>query len=152
MAIRKGDFRPHEDNYDHGPLTTEALAHPGEWFTDDAENYPVINPSLVRSGAMKDYRPAGAFTARRRAGVHYVAFLGVPKQPWSPDDAGSFDTVERTLNPDKCPSDTPERVLQALRDNRQREAGQVLERAGIQVESKADKKARKKKKAKKHKS
>lgn len=138
--------------YNHQPLTDAALTKPGSFFTDDADDYPNTSPGQIRRGAMKDYRPAGAWTAKRIEGRVYVAFIGVPKRPWSPDDGLAFDSLERTLNPDRCPEGTPERVLEALRALREKTVKETLDKAGVTVESKAEKKARKKKKAKKRKS
>lgn len=147
--IIKANVTPARQSYDHAALAAAAVAEPGSWFSDDADDYPHIAPGQIRRGAMKDYRPAGAFTARRINGRVHVAFLGVPKHGWDPDSGAPFDKLERTLNPDRCPEGTPSHLLDQMRALRQKKVDDVLERSGVTVESKAEKKARKKKKAKK---
>jgi hypothetical protein len=152
--IIKAQTTPVRPTYDHAALAAAAVFEPGSWFSDDDEAYPNTAPGQIRRGAMKDYRPAGAFTARRIDGRIHVAFLGVPKRPWDPTGEEPFDRLERTLNPDRCPEGTPEVLLEQLRALRQAmtepPAKEKKERASHDDD--ASKKARKKKKAKKHRS
>lgn len=109
--------------YDHGPLVKAALSEPTSWFADyDEPNFPHISQTQIRRGAMKDYRPAGAFTARTRGGFAQVSFVGVPLEPWDHRSGVPFNDVQRTLDPDKCPPGTPERVVKALRKYHKRRA------------------------------
>lgn len=100
--------------YDHRPIVEAALKSPGDWFTDDAEDFPTISPVQIRRGAMKLYRPAGAWTARKIKGRVYVCFLGVPKKPWAAAGDRPFSEVKRTLEPDELPEGTPRHVVRAL--------------------------------------
>lgn len=122
--IIKAKAAPARSTYDHASLAAAAVAEPGSWFSDDADDYPNTAPGQIRRGAMKDYRPAGAFTARRIDGRVHVAFLGVPKRPWDPTGEEPFDMVTRTLNPDRCPEGTPDVLLEQLHALRRVEAHQ----------------------------
>lgn len=114
---------PRVHAYDHGKLSKAALDEPLEWFSDyDDPNFPFLSQTQIRRGALKDYRPAGAFTVRRAGGVQMVSFYGVPVEPWDHTDGVPFADVARTLDPDKCPDGTPERVLKALRKYQKRRA------------------------------
>jgi len=103
------------DIYDHHPLVKAAVSDPGVPYTDDAPGFPELNRNAIRAGRMRAYRPAGAFDVRWINRVQHVIFMGVPIEPWNPDDGIPFVDVYRTLHPKQCPAGTPEFIVKALR-------------------------------------
>lgn len=100
--------------YDHAALAAEAIAHPGEWFTDTDPLFPVLNPAQIRSGQLTAYRPAGAFNARKIDGESVIRFVGMPLSPWDPSGDIPFKDMKRTIDPLLLPDDTPEHIRAAL--------------------------------------
>lgn len=170
MTIRILEDGPLSDRetekYDHAALAAEAMKHPGCWVTDDDENVPQVTSTHIRQARLVDYRPAGAFTTRRRTVEGRqrfdIRFIGVPIEPWLPPHLGgdgrAFNDLQRTLDPRKMPEGTPEHVVQIAQDLLDAVTGGAeakphkKHKAATDDESKPEKKKGKKKKAKKHKS